>query len=142
MSRPSLVMPITASASGAIITSRPSFCSQRTMRSPRGVSVYFGFWPNIVAMSVQPASGTRAGRVNAAPRRERRRRLRWVNSVLLLFVHVDQHRRNGLELAVADRAEETVVPPGVAGDAGLLDLDQQRVAVAVDAEIDQRLDVT
>ncbi len=40
---------------------------------------------------------------------------------------------NGLELAAAQRAEEAVAPAGMAGDAGLVDQQQQRVAVAIDA---------
>src|SRR5437762_1828334 len=107
------------------------------MRSPRGERVYLGFGLNNPEVSAQPDSG----RTSAAPNNARRGKLRWVNSILLQLVHVDQHRRDGLELALANGAEEAVVSPGVAGDAGLLDLDQERIAVAIDAQINERLNM-
>src|SRR5471030_1525886 len=63
------------------------------------------------------------------------------NSLLVDLRHVDFDGFYLFQLAIADRPEEAVMPAGVAGHAGLLDLDQQRVAVAINAEIDQLLDV-
>ena len=80
-----------------------------------------------------------AGRARAA-RRSARRASTPLCSTLILpdLVPCHHHRSDGLERAVADGAEEAVVASGMAGDAGLVDQDQQRVAVAVDPEIDQR----
>src|SRR5689334_4574411 len=61
------------------------------------------------------------------------------SSLLCIRGHIDFDWRDDLQLLAADRAKEAVVPAGMTGDTCLLDLDQQRIAVAVDPEIDQFL---
>src|SRR5579875_3021876 len=49
---------------------------------------------------------------------------------------------NFAQHAVARGTEETAARAGVAGDAALIDQQQQRVAVAVDAQLDEALHVS
>src|SRR6185295_18550264 len=52
---------------------------------------------------------------------------------------VDRAHRHVFEAASAGAAEEAAALARVAGDAGLVDQQQQRIAVAIDAEIDEPL---
>ena len=56
-------------------------------------------------------------------------------------MRLDVHFHGGGGYAAAHPAEEAVVATGVAGDAGLLDERQRRIAVAVYAQLHQGLDV-
>ena len=140
MSRPSLVMPISARRIGRHHVLVAGVVDPAHQRSPRGDSGDLGRRrPLELAGAERQDEG---GAEQRAPRKATLGQTRSFQSLAfpILAMSIDD-RRDLLELAVADRAEEAVVPAGVAGDAGLVDQDQQGVAVAIDAQIDQVLDV-
>src|SRR3990172_11112044 len=54
-------------------------------------------------------------------------------------LRIDQNVRDRLKLAVFERAEEAAAPPRVARHARLIDEQEQRIAVAIELELDQPL---
>src|SRR5689334_6519283 len=64
---------------------------------------------------------------------------RWPVSLAVKFAGFDQDAGDGRGFSVAKRGEKTAPPAGVAGDAGLVDQQQQTVTVAIDAKFHQAL---
>src|SRR5262249_25871637 len=63
------------------------------------------------------------------------------SSVAIELLRVDQRLGDRRPVAVAGGAEEAGAAAGVAGDALLVDAEQQRVAVAIEPQLDQALDL-
>src|SRR5581483_6901461 len=55
------------------------------------------------------------------------------------LARLDQYGADRLRRAAADRREEAASPAGMAGHTGLIDQQQQAIAVAIDPQLDQRL---
>src|SRR5690242_4354693 len=63
------------------------------------------------------------------------------SSLAIELLRVDQRVGDRRPVAIARGAEEAGAASGVAGDALLVDAEQQRIAVAIEAQLDQALDL-